>query len=103
MVTIIDPHIKRESGYFLHEDALKNDLYVKDKNGKVYEGRFIFNLYFVLAAKVFILPYVSKNILIFLIKGGAGQVPRLIWTSLIRELETIGHLVLTLKITLVPL
>ncbi|OXA60099.1 neutral alpha-glucosidase AB isoform X3 [Folsomia candida] len=38
MVTIIDPHIKRDGGYFLHEDALANDLYVKDKNGKVYEG-----------------------------------------------------------------
>jgi alpha 1,3-glucosidase len=38
MITIIDPHIKRESGYFLHEDALANDLYVKDKHGKVYEG-----------------------------------------------------------------
>lgn len=38
MVTIIDPHIKRDSGYFLHEDALRDDLYVKDQNGKVYEG-----------------------------------------------------------------
>jgi alpha 1,3-glucosidase len=38
MVTIIDPHIKRESGYFLHDEALANDLYVKDKHGKVYEG-----------------------------------------------------------------
>jgi len=38
MITIIDPHIKRESGYFLHEDALAQDLYVKDANGKVYEG-----------------------------------------------------------------
>lgn len=38
LVTIIDPHIKRESGYFLHEDALANDLYVKNKDGSVYEG-----------------------------------------------------------------
>lgn len=38
MVTIIDPHIKRESGYFVHEAALSDDLYVKDKHGKVYEG-----------------------------------------------------------------
>ncbi|ODM92921.1 Neutral alpha-glucosidase AB [Orchesella cincta] len=38
LVTILDPHIKRESGYFLHEDATNQDLYVKDKNGKIYEG-----------------------------------------------------------------
>ena len=39
MITIIDPHIKRESGYFVHEDCLREGLYVKDKNGKVYEGK----------------------------------------------------------------
>lgn len=38
LVTIIDPHIKRESGYFLHEDALNNDYYIKNKDGNVYEG-----------------------------------------------------------------
>ncbi|XP_074037232.1 neutral alpha-glucosidase AB [Leptinotarsa decemlineata] len=38
LVVIIDPHIKRESGYFLHEDALANDYYVKTKEGNVYEG-----------------------------------------------------------------
>lgn len=38
LVVIIDPHIKREAGYFLHEDALANDYYVKNKDGSVYEG-----------------------------------------------------------------
>lgn len=38
LVVIIDPHIKREGGYFLHEDALANDYYVKNKDGNVYEG-----------------------------------------------------------------
>ncbi|KAG5872523.1 hypothetical protein JTB14_004397 [Gonioctena quinquepunctata] len=38
LVVIIDPHIKREAGYFLHEDALANDYYVKTKDGNVYEG-----------------------------------------------------------------
>lgn len=38
LVVIIDPHIKRESGYFLHSDATANGLYVKDKEGKDYEG-----------------------------------------------------------------
>lgn len=38
LVTIIDPHIKRDSNYFLHNDAINNDLYVKNKDGDVYEG-----------------------------------------------------------------
>lgn len=38
LVVIIDPHIKRESGYFLHEECLSNDFYVKNKDGNVYEG-----------------------------------------------------------------
>ncbi|KAF2893060.1 hypothetical protein ILUMI_13106 [Ignelater luminosus] len=38
LVVIIDPHIKREGGYFLHEEALANDYYVKNKDGSVYEG-----------------------------------------------------------------
>ncbi|XP_044751418.1 neutral alpha-glucosidase AB [Coccinella septempunctata] len=38
LVVIIDPHVKREGGYFLHEDSLSNDYYVKTKDGNVYEG-----------------------------------------------------------------
>ncbi|XP_035450853.2 neutral alpha-glucosidase AB isoform X1 [Spodoptera frugiperda] len=38
LVTIIDPHVKREAGYFLHEDATDLGYYVKDKEGKDYEG-----------------------------------------------------------------
>lgn len=38
MVTIIDPHIKRDSGYHVHSKALSNDYYVKNKDGNVYEG-----------------------------------------------------------------
>lgn len=38
MVVIIDPHIKREVGYFVHDDATDNSYYVKDKDGKDYEG-----------------------------------------------------------------
>lgn len=46
LVIIIDPHIKRESGYFLHEDALANDYYVKTKDGNVYEGGLEILIYF---------------------------------------------------------
>lgn len=38
MVIIIDPHIKREGGYFVHEDATNLGYYVKNKDGKDYEG-----------------------------------------------------------------
>ncbi|XP_043482862.1 neutral alpha-glucosidase AB [Leptopilina heterotoma] len=38
LVVIIDPHIKRDEGYHVHNDATSMDLYVKDKDGKVYEG-----------------------------------------------------------------
>ncbi|KAJ0170469.1 hypothetical protein K1T71_013840 [Dendrolimus kikuchii] len=38
LVVIIDPHVKREAGYFVHEDATDNGYYVKDKDGKDYEG-----------------------------------------------------------------
>ncbi|KRT80428.1 glycoside hydrolase [Oryctes borbonicus] len=38
LIVIIDPHIKREGGYFLHEEALSNDYYIKTKDGNVYEG-----------------------------------------------------------------
>lgn len=40
LVIIIDPHIKREGGYFVHEDALANGYYVQNKDRKVYEGNF---------------------------------------------------------------
>lgn len=38
LVVIIDPHIKRYTGYFLHNDATSMGLYVKDRDGKDYEG-----------------------------------------------------------------
>ncbi|KAG8224893.1 hypothetical protein J437_LFUL004634 [Ladona fulva] len=38
MVAIVDPHIKRDGSYFLHNDAEANNFYVKNKDGKVYEG-----------------------------------------------------------------
>ncbi|KAJ9579720.1 hypothetical protein L9F63_004646 [Diploptera punctata] len=38
LVAIVDPHIKRDAGYFLHNDAENNDYYVKTKDGKVFEG-----------------------------------------------------------------
>ncbi|XP_014235159.1 neutral alpha-glucosidase AB isoform X1 [Trichogramma pretiosum] len=38
LVVIIDPHIKRDSSYFVHNDATNNGYYVKHRDGKDYEG-----------------------------------------------------------------
>eukprot|EP00731_Ephydatia_muelleri_P027270 Em0019g143a len=39
MVTIVDPHIKRESGYHVHEEADANNYYIKKADGSLaYEG-----------------------------------------------------------------
>lgn len=35
---IIDPHIKRDSGYFFHNDCTDRGYYVKNKDGNDYEG-----------------------------------------------------------------
>lgn len=48
MVIIVDPHTKREAGYFVHEDCTEKGYYVKDKDGKDYEGDwfYLFPSYF---------------------------------------------------------
>ncbi|XP_046483150.1 neutral alpha-glucosidase AB [Neodiprion pinetum] len=38
LVVIIDPHIKRDQNYFLHNDATNLGYYVKHRDGKDYEG-----------------------------------------------------------------
>uniref|UniRef100_A0A7S2PTL2 Glucosidase II subunit alpha n=2 Tax=Leptocylindrus danicus TaxID=163516 RepID=A0A7S2PTL2_9STRA len=39
MVTIVDPHIKRDNKYRIHSEATKKGLYIKDKTGKKdYDG-----------------------------------------------------------------
>jgi len=38
MVTIVDPHIKRDSSFHLHQEATDKGYYVKDANGNDYDG-----------------------------------------------------------------
>ena len=40
LVVIIDPHIKRDSNYFLHNECAAKGYYVKNKDSHDYEGRF---------------------------------------------------------------
>ncbi|XP_023336041.1 neutral alpha-glucosidase AB [Eurytemora carolleeae] len=38
LVTIVDPHIKKDSGYWVHNDLTSKGLYVKNSDGNDYEG-----------------------------------------------------------------
>ena len=38
MVTIIDPHIKRDDHFHIHKEATAKGLYIKDKTGKDFDG-----------------------------------------------------------------
>jgi alpha 1,3-glucosidase len=38
MVTIVDPHIKRDENYHIHKEATSKGLYIKDKEGKDFDG-----------------------------------------------------------------
>lgn len=38
MVTIVDPHIKVDSGYKIHSEIRSKNFYVKNKDGADYEG-----------------------------------------------------------------
>ena len=38
MVTIVDPHIKRDDHYYIHKEATSKGLYVKNTDGKDYDG-----------------------------------------------------------------
>ncbi len=38
MVTIIDPHIKRDDNYFVHKESRDAGFYIKNKDGGDYDG-----------------------------------------------------------------
>ncbi|XP_051117289.1 probable glucan 1,3-alpha-glucosidase [Andrographis paniculata] len=38
MVTIVDPHIKRDDSYYIHKEATEKGYYVKDATGKDFDG-----------------------------------------------------------------
>ena len=38
LVTIVDPHMKRDPSYFFHQTCEQEGFYIKDKDGKIYEG-----------------------------------------------------------------
>lgn len=38
MVTIVDPHIKRDDSFYLHKEATEKGYYVKDASGKDFDG-----------------------------------------------------------------
>ena len=38
MVTIVDPHIKKDSDYFVYSEGESNSYFVKDSEGNDYDG-----------------------------------------------------------------
>lgn len=38
LVTIVDPHIKRDNAYKVHSEATAKGFYIKDKTGADYDG-----------------------------------------------------------------
>lgn len=38
MVVIIDPHVKRDSGFEMHTEAQEKGYYVRDKDNSTFEG-----------------------------------------------------------------
>ncbi|KAM9983928.1 hypothetical protein ACTFIY_000650 [Dictyostelium cf. discoideum] len=38
MVTIVDPHIKRDNNYYIHSEATSKGYYIKNKDGNDYDG-----------------------------------------------------------------
>eukprot|EP00617_Octactis_speculum_P024935 CAMPEP_0185770024 /NCGR_PEP_ID=MMETSP1174-20130828/57134_1 /TAXON_ID=35687 /ORGANISM="Dictyocha speculum, Strain CCMP1381" /LENGTH=931 /DNA_ID=CAMNT_0028455309 /DNA_START=42 /DNA_END=2837 /DNA_ORIENTATION=+ len=38
MVTIVDPHLKRDNNYYIHTEATDKGLYIKNKDGSDYDG-----------------------------------------------------------------
>jgi alpha 1,3-glucosidase len=38
MVTIIDPHLKKDDGYYISKKAHELDIFIKNKDGSVYQG-----------------------------------------------------------------
>ena len=38
MVTIVDPHLKRDDNYYIHKEAASKGLYIKNKDGGDFDG-----------------------------------------------------------------
>ena len=38
LVTIVDPHIKRDPNYYIYKEAQDKGLYVKNKDGQEFDG-----------------------------------------------------------------
>jgi alpha 1,3-glucosidase len=38
MVTIVDPHVKRDYSYYIHKEASDKKYYVRKKDGSEFEG-----------------------------------------------------------------
>ena len=37
-MAIVDPHIKRDPGYYIYAEAARQDFFVKDRDGNEFDG-----------------------------------------------------------------
>ena len=44
LVTIVDPHIKKDNSYWVHKELTDLSLYVKNKDGSDYEGKYLLTI-----------------------------------------------------------
>lgn len=58
MVTIVDPHVKRDYSYYIHKEASDKKYYVKNKDGSEFDGWCWPGGALVLLPCVFVLPRV---------------------------------------------
>ena len=76
LVTIIDPHLKADTGYAVYREARDRDLLVKTKDRQNFEGEFLSSEYECSAYE-----YEYEYSLLVTAQAGAGRARRPIWTT----------------------
>ena len=81
MVTIIDPHIKKDESYYIYQEALQSKYFVRNKDGTDYDGCALFRPRQCSRGGLSARSAVSDaQGLATGIAGGAGPGPRSTWT-----------------------
>lgn len=76
MVNIVDPHIKRVSGYVIHDEATRLGYYIKDRDDKDYDGSIFLSLFHARTRGLYLIKIlIDPTALIYnAIQAGAGPV-----------------------------
>ncbi len=79
-VTIIDPHIKRDPGYYIYQEAEQGHYFVKNKDGADYDGCCPQRPLIASTWQVLLHALGCTAVRLVSCAGGAGQAPRSTWT-----------------------